>query len=255
MSRVLIGSATSAVVARHTPPSATLAVRIAPRLAPTRAAHVSNINSGTDMDALPLLRMSRRTLFITIPAAPVLLHALKAKADDEAAYKMFTGYNMQPDLYLGYGTSMNHIPMYTFEYPVSWEEDSVTKTEKSTMGMDGRVIHPKRAKEKAFVIALGGKDYADARMVSLKQTMDAFAGGDADLRECLSDAYDLQEDARKVDGRDVFYYDIKSDKRRYLSTISLKDGTMYALFVTAPVSSFAKDEEQLKHIQNTFKLM
>jgi hypothetical protein len=45
------------------------------------------------------------------------------------------GYNMQPDLYLGrdYGTSMNQSPQYSFEYPAEWEEDEITKTEKSTM--------------------------------------------------------------------------------------------------------------------------
>jgi hypothetical protein len=43
------------------------------------------------------------------------------------------GYNMQPDLYLGYGKTMNMEPMYTFEYPAEWVEDDVTKTEKSTM--------------------------------------------------------------------------------------------------------------------------
>jgi hypothetical protein len=42
---------------------------------------------------------------------------------------------MQPDLFLGqgYGTSINQTPQYSFEYPAEWEEDEITKTEKSTM--------------------------------------------------------------------------------------------------------------------------
>jgi hypothetical protein len=59
----------------------------------------------------------------------------------------------------------------------------------------------------------------------------------------------------KINGREVYFYDIQSDKRRYLSTISLKDGTMYALFVTAPPAAFTKDEAGLRHIQETFTLL
>ena len=59
----------------------------------------------------------------------------------------------------------------------------------------------------------------------------------------------------KVAGREVYYYDIQSDKRRYLATISQKDGTMYALFVTAPPAAFNKDEAGLRHIQETFTLL
>jgi len=215
---------------------------------------MGNDTSTLSSDDVPLL--TRRVLFITLPMAPVLLRALKARADEpDNGFKKFVGYNMQPDLYLGYGKTMNMEPMYTFEYPAEWVEDDVTKTEKSTMGMDGRVLNPKRAKEKAFVIALGGKDYQDARMVNLKQTMDAFAGGDYDLREALTDATDLKQAESKVNGREVYYYDIQSDKRRYLSTISQKDGTMYALFVTAPPAAFNKNEAGLRHIQETFTLL
>lgn len=38
-----------------------------------------------------------------------------------------------PDLYLGYGASKDAPALYSFEYPVHWEESAVTKTDKSTM--------------------------------------------------------------------------------------------------------------------------
>ena len=38
-----------------------------------------------------------------------------------------------PDLYLGYGASKDSPPLYSFEYPSDWEEQVVTKTDKSTM--------------------------------------------------------------------------------------------------------------------------
>jgi hypothetical protein len=43
------------------------------------------------------------------------------------------------------------------------------------------------------VLCCAGKDYKDARMVNLKQTMDAFAGGDADLRAAITDATDIKQ--------------------------------------------------------------
>jgi hypothetical protein len=45
-----------------------------------------------------------------------------------------------PDLYLGYGASRDSPPMYSFEYPSDWEEEAVTKTDKSTMVGTGRVM-------------------------------------------------------------------------------------------------------------------
>lgn len=41
-----------------------------------------------------------------------------------------------PDLYMGYGATRDAPPMYSFEYPASWEEQGVTKTDKSTMVSD-----------------------------------------------------------------------------------------------------------------------
>lgn len=38
-----------------------------------------------------------------------------------------------PDLYLGYGAAKDSPPLYTFEYPASWEEEAPSKTTKSTM--------------------------------------------------------------------------------------------------------------------------
>lgn len=45
------------------------------------------------------------------------------------------GYSQAPDLYMGYGQAKDAPAMYTFEYPADWEEDTPTKTEKSTMSV------------------------------------------------------------------------------------------------------------------------
>lgn len=38
-----------------------------------------------------------------------------------------------PDLYLGYGATKDAPLAYSFEYPLDWTEQVVTKTDKSTM--------------------------------------------------------------------------------------------------------------------------
>lgn len=48
-------------------------------------------------------------------------------------YEKFLGYNQQPDLYMGYGQAQDTPAQYSFEYPADWEEQAVTKTDKSTM--------------------------------------------------------------------------------------------------------------------------
>lgn len=228
------------------------------RVQPCRAYRLAPGDHAAFLQPVEVPKITRRVLFITVPVAVTVWHAWSSAQAAEDSYRKFMGYNMQPDLYLGrdYGTSMNQSPQYSFEYPAEWEEDEITKTEKSTMGMDGRVMDPNHPKERAYVIALGGKDYKDARMVNLKQTMDAFAGGDADLRAAITDATDMKQVVKKVAGKEVYMYDITSDRRRFLSTIAQgQDGTMYALFVTATPSGFAKKEQQLRHIQDTFVLL
>jgi hypothetical protein len=60
---------------------------------------------------------------------------------------------------------------------------------------------------------------------------------------------------RKVNGSDLYVFDIASDKRRYLSSIGKKGDTVFALVVTAPANAFERDYAALKHIQDTFQLL
>jgi hypothetical protein len=144
--------------------------------------------------------------------------------------------------------------MYSFEYPASWEEQAVTKTDKSTMGMDGMVKHPKTRKEQAYVIALGGKDYRDSVLKDAKTSLIVIAGGDPDLRQAVSDG-EVKQVSKTINGTPMYMYEINSDKRGYLSTIGKKGDTVFALVVTAPRAAFTEDAQALRHIQDTFKLL
>jgi hypothetical protein len=74
------------------------------------------------------------------------------------------------------------------------------------------------------------------------------------LLMCIAARADLQV-TRKVNGSDLFVFDIASDKRHYLSSIGKKGDTVFALVVTAPSSAYERDYDALKHIQDTFQLL
>ena len=59
----------------------------------------------------------------------------------------------------------------------------------------------------------------------------------------------------RINGTDMYIYDLRSDKRHYLSTIGKKGDTVYALVVTAPTGAYEKDINGLRHIQETFQLL
>lgn len=230
-------------------------VRYAPARGTLRCRAVTDSRSGSSraMDGDRPAGALRRDLLIGTAMLPVLAHVQPSKATTQG-FKKFLGYSQAPDLYLGYGQAKDAAPMYSFEYPADWEEETPTKTEKSTMGMDGRVIAPRTRKEMAYVVALGGKDYRDSVLKDAKTSLTVIAGGDPDMRQALTDGV-VKQDEKRINGTAMYVYDVKSDKRHYLSTIGKKGDTVYALVVTAPANAYEKDAEGLRHIQETFQLL
>lgn len=222
-----------------------------------RAAVVRASAAPNDASSTP--SPSRRAVLLAVPAGALLLQSGivtsgfigPARAE---GYKTFLGYSQAPDLYLGYGAAKDSPPLYTFEYPASWEEEAPSKTTKSTMGMDGLVLHPKTRKEQAYVVALGGKDYRDSVLKDARTSLIAIAGGDPDLRQAVTDG-EVKQVERTINGTPMYMYEITSDRRTYLSTIGKKGDTIFALVVTAPHNAFEQDAADLRHIQDTFKLL
>lgn len=60
---------------------------------------------------------------------------------------------------------------------------------------------------------------------------------------------------KRINGTDMFVYELRSDKRHYLSTIGKKGDTVFALVVSAPAAAYERDAADLRHIQETFKLL
>lgn len=114
------------------------------------------------------------------------------------------------------------------------------------------------------------------------------AGGDPDMRQALSDgtvqqvcfvlvgwwkgdgcvthvhshthisfntSLYLEQSLRRVDGTDMYVYELASQRRHYLSSVAKKGDTVFALVVTAPAAAFERDEPALRHIQESFRLL
>ena len=65
----------------------------------------------------------------------------------------------------------------------------------------------------------------------------------------------MAERTDEAAGVTFYEYDIDSPDYRYLSSIAVKQGKVFALFVRSPARGFASSEKDLRHIQETFKLL
>lgn len=201
---------------------------------------------------------SRREILLagtTAAALPAFLVQLPAKADD--AVQTFLGYATPPTSYGGYGGNANEQPKYTFEYPAGWKSEVPSKVEKGTQGVDGRVVNPKSKEQRAFVITLGraGEDNKSFRLTDLDSTFAGFAGADYYLQDALSSATNIERSESEKNGVNFYRYDIDSPEFRYLSSIAVKDGKVFALFVRSPSRTFNRSESELRRIIDTFTLL
>ncbi|GBF93346.1 hypothetical protein Rsub_06384 [Raphidocelis subcapitata] len=211
---------------------------------------------------------SRREILAAGTAAaliPTLLAQRPALADGE--YAKFLGYATPPTSYGGYGGNANEQPKYSFEYPVDWKAEVPSKVEKGTQGVDGRVVYPKGKDTRAFVITLGraGEDNASFRLTDLDSTFAGFAGADYALQDSLSGATNIERSQRESNGirgggggaanTHTPNACPRPQEFRYLSSIAVKDGKVFALFVRSPARAFGRNEPALRHIVETFELL
>lgn len=76
-------------------------------------------------------------------------------------------------------------------------------------------------------------------------------------QDALSGATSVKVTERtdEASGISFYDYDIDSPDYRYLSSIAVKSGKVFALFVRSPARGFASQEKDLRHIQETFRLL
>ncbi|WIA39090.1 hypothetical protein OEZ86_005231 [Tetradesmus obliquus] len=198
--------------------------------------------------------MARREALLASIALPLLM---QQSAQADAEYNKFFGMASPPTSYGGYGGNANESPKYTFEYPAGWKQEVPSKVEKGTQGIDGRVVNPRSKDQRAFVITLtrAGEDNARFQLTDTESTFASFAGADYDLQDALSDATNTEKSESEKEGIKFFNYKIDSPAYVYLSSIAVKDGKVFALFVRSPSRLYGAAANDLQHIVDTFKLL
>lgn len=199
----------------------------------------------------------RDTLFLG--GMTLLLPSLPAIADEVAAEAAttttFFGTASPPTSYGGYGGNAKEDAKYYFDYPSSWKSIVPNKVEKGTQGIDCRVVNPKNKQQQAFVITFGraGEDNKSFRLTDIETTFAGFAGADADMQDAISTATDKKTFDREIDGQKYLDIEIDSPDVQYLSSVTVKEGKVYAMFVKSPTRMFQNDEKMLRNIVGSFR--
>lgn len=200
--------------------------------------------------------IDRRSMLAFSAVLPLMLQQ-SAVADDGAEFQTLLGMASPPTSYGGYGGNANEKPKYSFEYPTGWKTEVPSKVEKGTQGVDSRVVNPRGKDQRAFVITLtrAGEDDKSFRLTDIDSTFASFAGADYDLQDALNDAEDVKSVEVERNGVKFYDYEISSPSFHYLSSIAVKEGKVFALFVRSPTKSFSASEPKLRHIVETFRLL
>lgn len=192
-----------------------------------------------------------------VSAAAVFSRPKAALADEEEEFQTYLGLASPPTSYGGYGGNAEETPKYSFEYPAGWKVAAVNKVQKGTQGIDCIINNPRNKEMRAFVIALGraGEDDKSFRLTDVDSTFAGFAGADYDLQDALVSSTDSKKSERDVDGRKFFDYDISSPSVRYLSTVTVKDGKVFAFFIKSPAKAFGRMEDKFRAMVASFKTL
>ncbi|PSC75046.1 random slug 5-like [Micractinium conductrix] len=220
---------------------------------PGRAAAV--VRAAASGEAAPTL--DRRQAMLGLAAAFVAANAAPS-AQAEGDVEIFYGLATPPTSYGGYGgvsNSRKDDAKYIFEHPAGWKSETINKRDKGTQGVDCRIYNPKQKLQQVFVIVLGraGEDNRSFRLTNVDSTLSGFAGADYDMLDALNDVVLRVDEQREVDGQ--LYYDVEfaSPDVHYLSSITVNEGKVYAMFVKSPAKMFEADEAALRAIRASYR--
>ena len=117
-----------------------------------------------------------------------------------------------------------------------------------------RAAQPRKKREEVFVITFGraGEDNKSFKLTDIESTFAGFAGADYDMQDALGAATEQVLGQREVGGQTYYDVQIDSPEVQYLSTITVNNGKVYAMFVKSPTRSFADDEALLRGIITSF---
>jgi hypothetical protein len=194
-------------------------------------------------EAVPLMADSSRVGYVA------------AVADDEGPLTTFFGLDTPPTSYGGYGGNANEKPRYRYDKPDSWKFQIINKVQKGTQGVDSRFISPNNRDEQCFAITLArAGESLNFQIRDVDSTFRGFAGADYDIADSLENADEIIKGTREIEGQTYYDYDIVSENR-YLATVTVSRGKVYAFFVKAPMRLFQANEAMYRQMLASFKTL
>lgn len=182
-----------------------------------------------------------------------------------SAAETFCGTAFPPATYGKYDPDACNKAVYTFQYPAGWVQDPLTKVEKGTKSIDGRVFKPADPNEKkpqlqkksqnAFVVVLerAGEDGKAYELTDPQKTINSLAGTDYDLLDAVKGG-DTETKVTERKGQKFFDYKITGGPFSYFVTVTVSDGRLFAIFVKATGNDFDAEESVFSDIAKSFAL-
>lgn len=186
------------------------------------------------------------------PASSALAGEDSAAAAAAAGFKTYFGTAASASSYGGYGgnSSKKDSAEYTFEVPQAWKERQISKVEKGTNGTDSEFYNPRRRDEKVYLTFLSGF----RKLAPRESVLNNLALSDVNLQDIISLAADIKAADRQADDGQLYYdFEIDSPVAHGLISVTCAKNKLYAHFVKAPASDWAKDESVLRHIHESFR--
>ncbi|CAM6110401.1 unnamed protein product [Calypogeia fissa] len=184
-------------------------------------------------------------LFLTFSSA--------GPAAAETAFKPYYGTAASASSYGGYGGNSNKqtTAEYIFEYPEGWKEKTITKIEKGTNGTDAEFDNPKHKQEKVYVTYLAGL----RALAPIDKVLNNLALSDPVLQDIIAYAAGNIKSSDRTDsnGQQYYDYEIDSPVANVLVSVTCAKNKLYAHFVKAGPSDWARDEDMLRHLHESFQ--
>lgn len=185
-------------------------------------------------------------------------HSIQVLAEEETTtLDTFYGKASPPASYGGYGGNATEIPKYSFLYPQGWKQITINKVQKGTQGIDSKFIDPKNKNNLVFVIALAreGENSQSFKLTDIESTFQGFVVADYQLQDAVMSASDIKRTERNVGDQKFFDYVIKAPNVIYLSSITVDNGKVFAMFVKTSPRSFEEKEKMYRDMIDSFKTL
>ncbi|XRB23321.1 PsbP domain-containing protein [Pseudoscourfieldia marina] len=193
------------------------------------------------------------------PALPFVEPGRPRASVDE--FQTVNGFATPPASYGGYGGGAvdgNLVPRYSFLAPKGWKAETITKQQKGYSGVDTLMVDPRDKGNRIYVVTFlrEGESNKTFSFTDPTKTLSGLASSDYTLQDAIESA-DNQDFVKREDdkGRTIYDYDVDSIYGRYLVSMTVDSGRLYALFIKGSAGLFDDTGDQVRTMFEGFKIL